>query len=139
MIERKNVITIKLPFPNINSGLAVKPHMYICYGTEGKMFNFIKCQRIKPKMIFSNKFRHYIDELPDIKRNPFVYPTRIDCDKMFMTEDVCYDDKLKTSIRPDISDDLMLEIDSELLCDGYTTYRIRTNDLLQLNPLAHRI
>lgn len=111
LIKRNDVARIKMPFPDISSDLALS----------------------------SSVMKHYWDESPDLNRNPFKRKTRIDCDKTFVTSFVTYDDKLKTTTRPDVCEDVMRHIDSELLCDGYITNYINENELLSLNSLIHKI
>lgn len=133
MINRKDVIRLRVPFPDISSDLATNAHMYICREVCGKTYRFVKCQTLKPYMLISAIMSHYWDEQPDITRNPFSNPTRIDCDKEFATFSVQYDDRLKTPTRPDVCDDLMNHVEAELLCDGYDSNRINENELKLLN------
>lgn len=105
MISPKDVITMRIPYPSIQDGLALAAHMYICRDKSGHHCEFVKCQTLKPKMLTSNLVRHFIDEAPDLTRNPFQKMTRIDCDKLFITESVKFDLRMRTSSRPDISDE----------------------------------
>lgn len=139
MINRKDVVRIRLPFPDISSDLAINPHMYICHHVEDTTVRFVKCQTLKPYMLSSAVMKHYWDESPDINRNPFKRLTRIDCDKEFFTTAVKYGDELKTTVRPDVCDDVMRHVDSELLCDGYYSNHINEKELLSLNTFASRI
>lgn len=139
MIKRKDVIRIKMPFPNISSDLATVPHMYICRQVEGTTHRFVKCQTLKPHMLGASPMRHYWDEQPDVSRNPFSHMTRIDCDKEFITTGVRYHEALRTTARTDVSDDVIREVERELFCDGYTTYHIDETSLLQLNRLVSAI
>ena len=128
---------MKIPYPSISSGLAVKSHMYICKTSTSLRHEFVKCQTLKPSMIGSNLIKHYCDELPDISRNPFQHATRIDCDKLFVTENVQYDSRLRTTTRPDVCQDLFAEVLSELIEDGYLQNQINEHQLQQLNPLIN--
>ena len=139
LIDRSDVVRIKMPFPDITSNLAVNSHMYICDHVSGNTVSFVKCQTLKPYMLISSPIKHYWDEAPDIARNPFQRTTRIDCDKEFVTFNVCYDDRLKTVTRPDVCGDVMAHIDTELICDGYISNKIAESDLLALNNLIHLI
>lgn len=139
MINKCDVIRVKMPFPNINAGLAVVSHMYICYDVTGVEYRFIKCQTLKPAMLSSTIMRHYWDEQPNINRNPFSHLTRIDCDKIFATKAVTYDDSMKTTTRPDVSQDLMQDIEGELRCDGYVTNVMNDDDVVNLNPLTQKV
>lgn len=139
MINRKDVIRIKIPFPNISSDLATKSHMYICRNVNGNTVKFVKCQTHKPAMLKTSIMKHYCIEQPDIKRNPFKHETIIDCDKEFITYNVEYNDKLKTTIRSDVCEDVIQHVDKELLCDGYDSVDINEDELASLNPLIKKI
>lgn len=77
--------------------------------------------------------QHFVDELEDRDRNPFERPTRIDCDKLFVTEAVIYDTKMKTKRRPDVSTDLFNDVIKELNADGCATIPINEDELVNLN------
>ena len=126
---------MKVPYPSINSNLAVSAHMYICKENKNHKYKYIKCQTLKPYMLTGNQMQHYYDELADISRNPFQRTTRIDCDKLFITNTVKYADALKTTTRPDVCMDLYNAILKELNTDGYTNINIDENILQNLNPL----
>lgn len=88
-------------------------------------------------MLINNPMTHYWDENADITRNPFSRTTRIDCDKTFKTYSVRYDDALKTTSRPDVSDDVFNSVEAELLADGYEKIDILENDLRTINTLIN--
>lgn len=134
MIKTKDVIRMKIPFPTISDKLAVNAHMYICGNASGSEYEFIKCQRVKPYMLTQDIFRHYVDEMPDISRNPFQHMTRIDCDKKFTTSSVIYADSLRTTQRPDICDELYEKVTSELNADGYEIIGLNESELVKINP-----
>lgn len=119
MINTKDVLRLKVPYPSINDELAIQAHMYICVKTNAPNYEFVKCQTLKPKMIMNRNYKHYVDEPADINRNPFLRTTRIDCDKTFTTAAVIYNDMLKTTTRPDICQELFNKAVSELTMDGY--------------------
>lgn len=79
--------------------------------------------------------KHYWDEVPDINRNPFVHATRIDCDKLFITNDAIYSPRLKAKNRSDVCEDVMTNAERELQADGYQQFTILTQDLINLNSL----
>lgn len=135
LINTKDVIRMKIPYPSIGSGLAVKSHMYICKTAYSPHHEFIKCQTLKPSMIGSNLIKHFCDELPDISRNPFQHATRIDCDKLFITNNVQYDAQLRTTTRPDVCEKLFSDVLSELAADGYIQNFLNEQQLQLLNPL----
>lgn len=128
-----------VPFPSISAGLAVKAHMYICGRDNAPDYGFIKCQTLKPRMLGSDLLAHYVDENPDLSRNPFRYPTRIDCDKFFVTASVRYDDGLKTTTRPDVCQDLYDEVRRELAADGCQEIAVKEDELVSLNPRITKI
>lgn len=128
---------MKVPFPSISDEMAVSPHMYICHKRAGTNYEYIKCQTLKPYMLINNPMIHYHDEQPNISRNPFTRPTRIDCDKLFRTTTVCYDDRLKTSNRTDVCDQLFRSVQVELQKDGYSVIPINEIELKNLNRLIY--
>lgn len=137
MINAKDVVRMKVPYPSISDGMAVASHMYICHRRADKDYEYIKCQTLKPYMFSKNPMVHYYDEQPDISRNPFTRPTRIDCDKLFRTTTVHYNDELKTSNRPDVCEDLFRAVQEELLKDGYSDININEVELKNLNRLIY--
>lgn len=139
MIREKDVIRMKVPFPSISSKLAQQAHMYICGRDTFPDYGFIKCQTLKPYMLGSSEFVHYIDEPSDLSRNPFGHASRIDCDKFFVSSSVYYDDRLKTTSRPDICDELYVDVKRELAADGYRTIPINEDELVALNSLVRKI
>lgn len=139
MINTKDVLRMKVPYPSISDTLAISSHMYICRTANVPYYEFIKCQTLKPYMIYSGDFNHYVDEPADISRNPFQRTTRIDCDKIFTTSTVVYNDVLKTTTRPDISQELFDEVASELDKDGYDVILLNENELVSINPLITKI
>lgn len=139
LIDRKNVIRMKVPYPDIESGLAAIRHMYICKDANDPHYGFIKCQTLKPYMLNKNPMQHYVDEQPDISRNPFERLTRIDCDKLFTTDTVRYHHRMLTNNRTDVCQDLYDEVVNVLMEDGHQTVRINEDELLELNFLITRI
>ena len=136
MIKQKDVIRMKVPYPSINGGMAMASHMYICKSQSGTEYKYVKCQTLKPYMLINNPMIHYHDEQPDLSRNPFTRTTRIDCDKLFSTYSVTYDDQMKTTNRPDVYDDLFTKMEQELLADGYQNIDINEKNLKLLNRLV---
>lgn len=94
MINIADVITMRVPFPNRLSILAVTAHMYICI-KNGKDKEFIKCQTFKLTHILDDSPpRQILIEEPDNSRNPFIRKTTIDCDKSFFVSCVIIDKEL---------------------------------------------
>ena len=139
LIKEKDVIRMKVPFPNINAGLALQAHMYIFGQEEMPEYGFITCQPLKPQMLGSRVIRHYVDEPADLNRNPFSRTSRIDCDKFFVTTSVGYDEELKTTSRPDVCDELYDNVKNELAADGYITILVNEDELVTLNALITKV
>jgi hypothetical protein len=128
---------MKIPYPSVDSGLAVSAHMYICKDNKDSHYEYVKCQTLKPKMLGSNIIKHYVDEKADISRNPFQRTTRIDCDKVFTTRHIKFSDKMKTISRPDVCVELYAYVLSELEMDGFQTVALNEKKLESMNPLIH--
>ena len=133
MINSKDVIRMLVPYPDISSGLALNAHMYICKDSIHPQYSYVKCVSFKPYMLTKNPHKHFIDEFPDLSRNPFLRQTRIDCDKLFITSSVQYADCMKTTTRPDICDELFSSVDTELMADGYIPISLNETELVSLN------
>ena len=108
MIDKKDVIRLKIPFPNIDSRLALKSHMYICKKNVNYDKELIKCQTFKPKLIFLLK--NFLKEDPNSLRNPFKNTTIIDLDKIFKINKVIIPLELKTDIKSKVSEDLYKDL-----------------------------
>lgn len=138
MIKEQDVIRTKAPFPNVSSNLALNAHMYICGKDTAPHYGFIKCQTLKPYML--NKIiTHYVDEAADATRNPFSRTSRIDCDKLFVSYAVHYDDRLKTTTRPDIYGELYHKVKKTLTSHNYQTIAMDEEKLVALNALISKI
>lgn len=130
---------MKVPYPSVSGDLALNPHMYICKNVNAPKYEFVKCQTLKPYMLYRNTMKHYCDEQPDLTRNPFQRATRIDCDKLFTTSSVEYSDGLKTTTRPDVCDDLFYDIVLELNADGFDVISVDEDKLRSLNSLIKAV
>lgn len=62
MINKKDVIRMKVPYPSVSSKLALTSHMYICKTVSGPLREFVKCQTLKPYMLINDVISHYCDE-----------------------------------------------------------------------------
>lgn len=139
MINPRDVIRMRIPYPGISSDLAVTAHMYICKKVDGSLYEYVKCQTLKPAMLTGKLLKHFVDENADISRNPFQRATRIDCDKVFYTDSVRYDDRLKTATRPDVCQELYNKVAKELEADGYDKIELDENMLVSINQLITKI
>lgn len=129
---------MRIPYPGISAKLAVSSHMYICKAASPE-YEYIKCQTLKPYMMTKAVFKHYVDEAPGAARNPFQRMTRIDCDKTFTTSSVRYDDGLKTTIRPDVCQELYNEVIAELDADGYDKIALKEEELVRINAMITKL
>lgn len=127
---------MRMPFPHINSRLAVNSHMYICYNHQTNNYKLVKCQTFKNRFYNLN---HKIIESENIERNPFSHKTLIDCDKLFKLNEIIIPDSLLTTIRRDICDDLFNKIDVELKTDGYETKVMDSAMVKSVNPAVNLI
>ena len=132
-INKKDVITMKIPYPDINSQLAIQKHMYICCKKEKEHHGFDKVQTLKPYMINNPTFVNFVDEMADINRNPFAHQSRIDCEKIFTTTKIEYEDSIKTYKRPDVSNELFSKIKSKLSGYNYSIIPLDENVVVGLN------
>ena len=89
----KDVVLLKIPYPNEESALNKIPHMYICFDIDGETAKFLKCQSYKPYHDLKNSppINRVIEDA-NPTRNPFKRKTLIDLDKVFVTDKVrCLD------------------------------------------------
>ena len=107
--------------------------MYICKEINNSEHKFIKCQTFKPYMLNSGDFDNYIDETPDINRNPFKTTTRIDCDKIFVTYHVFYGDELKTTRRTNICRVLFYDICNKIQENKCKTIFLNDEEVVTIN------
>lgn len=124
---------MRVPFPNIDSGLAVHSHMYVCI-KKGTQKEFIKCQSFKPQHLMRNKSpKHKIIESANITRNPFINKTTIDCDKSFYIEGVTIDEDLLANRRRDVCEDLFNSIIGKIKHKEFVRETIDVASFLTLN------
>ncbi|HAA1162463.1 TPA_asm: hypothetical protein GD612_08460 [Listeria monocytogenes] len=139
MIETKDVITMKVPFPDINSNLATKAHMYLCI-EKGMNKSFLSCQTKKPLLLIkSNPPFEYLEEAPDLSRNPFKHTTLISCDSAFCVNGITVDLKLLTSNRRDVCDDIFQKILCKISHPKFSETKIDENQLLKMNSKIKKI
>jgi len=133
LIKEKDVVTMRVPFPDIDSNLAVSPHMYICMKNSSEK-KFIKCQSKKPHHLMKNKepFRRVVED-PNISRNPFKRKTLIDCDKVFVINGVTIHSELLTTSRKDICEDLFQQVKRAATHEKLGTHQMEKKLLLKLN------
>lgn len=136
MIEVKDVVTLRVPYPDLNSDLAAKPHMYICIYKNGLDKELVKCQTFKPKHL-NKKYKpiNRVVEEPDDKRNPFINKTIIDCDKKLRLTELIIDKRLKAS--RGVCNELYMSIIGVIeIVKNIEVMYINVDELLSIN---HRI
>ena len=112
MIDKADVITMYIPFPNINPSLALKEHMYICI-QDGNDKEFVICQSFKPTHLLPNyPPKQYLIEEKNENRNPFSKTTTIDCDKSFCASCIIIDKKIlsKRNVCKELFDSIIIKI-----------------------------
>lgn len=134
MSRTKDVAWLRVPYPDVKSGLAKQSHMYIC--TDGGKSQYVKCSSLKPKhKVMDLLPKHHLIEAANAERNPFTKKTVIDCDKWFVFDpDVEIAEAALTKNRRDISDDLFLELLEKLNHDNLESLRYTYEQLKSLNP-----
>ncbi len=124
---------MRVPFPNVDSTLAVQAHMYICI-KSGTQKEFLKCQTFKPAHLRKHKppYKNIV-ESPDINRNPFTNKTTIDCDKSFYIDNVIVDSSLVTPRRKDVCNELFDDIKIKIQHKSFSKNSLDIAPLLSLN------
>lgn len=135
MIKKQDVVSLFVPFPNIDSKLALNSHMYICHRVVEGETDLIKCQTFKNKYFIENNLKHKVVEDPDISRNPFNKKSLIDCDKLFKFIGVYIPETLLAKKRRDVCPELFSHVEMELVADGYTVPRVNLVELVDINGL----
>jgi len=136
LIEQKDVVRMRIPFPDINSSLAVYSHMYICI-KEGLEKEFIKCQTYKPLKHLSGEPPYvFIIESADINRNPFNHTSIIDCDKKFRVNNVVISRELLTTNRKDICVELFTDIMQKIQHEDFMCEDL---DPIEVASINHKI
>ncbi|MCV3754209.1 hypothetical protein [Ureaplasma zalophigenitalium] len=120
MINKRDVITLFIPFPCINSQLAKKSHMYICLYKKINKKEMLKVQTAKPLLI--NTLANYCLVYPDLQHNPFKKVSLVDLDKVFSIHYVKIPRILCTTIRSNISVSLYEHLKSKLTLHPYKQY-----------------
>lgn len=113
MIRTRDVLRVKIPYPDIHSGLAEKPHMYICLSEKSRDIYTVKCQTFKHKLLQNPEIKNYKVINPSPLDNPFKVPTLLEYNKIFYFRNgVDFEDFLK--MRMGVSESLFFEICEEL-------------------------
>lgn len=134
LIKEKEIATLRLPFPNKYSGLAVKLYMYIC-NKSGVNKEMIKCQTLKPYYLLPNNNdpKYYVLELHS-NRNTFKNDTVIDCDKFFSISNVTIDRKL---VKGWVDGTVMNKIHNVQKNPKFKIVSINVTDLKNLNSFVY--
>lgn len=137
MIEQKDVVTMKIPFPTISDDLAVYPHMYVCLESERESKHFLKCQSLKPYHLGKNKapFKRIIENV-NANRHPFKRTTIIDCDKFFSVQGVQISTDLLAKMRKDVCPELFKSV---IRVSNYPNLEEHQLDSESLTKINHKI
>jgi hypothetical protein len=134
LIDKADVVIMRIPFLDIDPSSALKAHMYICI-QNGNDKEFIKCQTFKPTHILTCcPPKYYLIEEQNISRNPFIRKITIDCDKSFCVSCVTIDKKSleKRNVCNELFDSIIEKIKHSDFCKGYL-------DPISLSMLNHFI
>lgn len=131
MIEPRDVVTIKIPYPDITSGLAISAHMFICNKKSASNKDLVKCQTFTNQMLIDGTVKNYIMEKKNPDRNPFKKTTLIDCDKIFRVKNVRINLSLLTDPR-NICKDLHKKVNLKLKGTP-SVYELNREELKILN------
>ena len=134
MIKKRDVIRMLLPFPNLSSTLARKPHMYVCLESEHPK-RFITCQSIKPYLMEPDMPPYqFIEVMPDIRHSPFIKPTLLNCDTNFSVDnEIVINRVLLTTKRRDISEELFGKLEENINHNKFREIVIDAKVVTQLN------
>ena len=134
MIKKRDVIRMLVPFPNAESPLAKTPHMYICLESEYPK-KFLKCQTFKANFRKPSRPPHqFVEVMPNIRHNPFMVLTLVDCDKSFiMNHDIVICEKLLTKRRRDVSEELFFKLKEKIQHKNFEEIVLDATTVSQLN------
>ncbi|MDR1558558.1 MAG: hypothetical protein LBS84_02460 [Clostridiales bacterium] len=125
------LVTLRVSYPDKGSDLAAYAHMYICIENNGIDCCFAKRQSYKPyHSLPGSKPDKRIVEAPDKSRNPFIHPTLIDLDKLFVIDCRVLNDSVKSRIG--VNDALLSDITA--LIAFTPKIRLSVEGLKLLNP-----
>ena len=133
MIEKKDVIRMRIPYPNINSDLAKNAHMYICLENHPK--KFLKCQTSNRHALSKkNPPYQFVKADANINHTPFKRATLIDCDKSFVVnKDIIINEDLLTTRRRDISGKLFDQLKEKINHNDFREVVLDAKTVMQLN------
>lgn len=139
MTNIKDVIRVKIPFPNIADNLATQSHMYLCI-QEGKSKKLLSCQTKKPSLLHKNKPPFsYVDCKADITKNPFSRDTLIACDYCFYLDNIHVDKALLTTKRRDVCDQTFSQVQMKIAHQSFSQKPIDGATLISINPLLSKM
>ncbi|MCL1896777.1 MAG: hypothetical protein FWG03_09540 [Clostridiales bacterium] len=135
MIEKKEVVHVKVPYPDISPGLAKRVHTYICAKKAYAAKRLVKCQSMKLSSIIRGAgVTNYIVESSNAARNPFPRTTLIDCDKLYIA-DIKIPRTLLATPRPDVSQKLYEEIIEKITIGLPSRHKLPRDETAVLNRL----
>ena len=135
MIEKREVVQIKVACPGISPGVAKKVHIYVCAKKAYSAKRLVKCRSMKlSNIIWGAGVANYIVEKANAARNPFTRTTMIDCDRLFVA-DVSIPRSLLAGIRPDISQKLYDEVMEKITIGIPSRHKLPRDQMAALNRL----
>ncbi|WP_074566299.1 hypothetical protein [Streptococcus equinus] len=139
MISERDVIKVFMPFPNEDSGLAVKKHYYICDKIESNDKYLFKCQTKKANLIIKNggikKFMNNYYIIRPSSFVPFKRETAVDKQKVFKLQDTTVPKSYLSPEKPsEIPISTYKEIITAIRNRGFRYVEIDKPKFVSLNP-----
>ncbi len=135
LTKEKDIIRIKVPFPNIEGKLATMAHMYLCI-ESGVNKKIVSCQTKKPHLLNKNHPPYKLVEVEaPSASNPFSRPTIIACDYAFSLSKVKIAPSMLTIKRRNISDEIYDKVLIEIAHKEFHIKVINKHELLSINPV----
>ncbi|MBD3949638.1 hypothetical protein I4Q36_07135 [Tuanshanicoccus lijuaniae] len=131
MISEMDVVKLKMPYPNISSGLAVKAHMYICK-RPGENKETLKIQSVKNKhRINGYPCSNYYVLSGSSVDNPCARDSFVDLDKQFIINNIMIPRTLLA--RSALSKSCYYDIIQNIHRSTLQTIMISASDFLRVN------
>ncbi|WP_211355404.1 MULTISPECIES: hypothetical protein [Enterobacteriaceae] len=137
-----DVIKLKVPYPNISSGLVRKSHMYIYAERKDIGKGLFVCTSKKPKHVRENvppfnRFEISPDNTLPRMKSPFTMTTLVDCDRLFFLNGVSISVNLLTNPRcvcKEYLENILRIKEENKKCD---TVILDASEMVSLNPLLN--
>ncbi|HJF30396.1 MAG TPA: hypothetical protein K8V56_01290 [Sporosarcina psychrophila] len=134
MISSKDIVKLRMPYPNVSSDLAVYSHMYIC-NEPGADKQLLKIQSFKNKHSTQGlPVNNYYELNASDPTNPCKRDSFVDLDKKFSLQQVVIPMTLKANT--DLSETHYTNIINKIT--QFNLVSISTDEFLQVNSRCSR-